>query len=792
MNDGREPSAEEHLRNPSPTPPFELGSEEPTEVSPTPRSKLWRFTRALLLVCLLSVIALGLIVAPPLAEWWRRGIEIAELHERFELSHPGWSFPARVVTSGVDESEPFERRLASAELAGYTEECPKPSAGHFCVKSHKVTPRVGARIEPIELGRLMGPDAEIREYLAIDDAPKLLIDAIVAAEDRSFFEHRGVDIVAMVRATIANLRGGGYVQGGSTLTMQVVRGLTQEKDRTISRKIREAVVAAAVDSRLGKRRVMGLYLNLPYLGQSGGLSVCGFRAAARHYFGKDVTEISLAEAATLAAILPAPGKFAPDRAPQLAREKRDRVLRELASMGYDVKGSLAEPIVTVTPREPSVLFPAYLSAVRASLEATLPAEILYGAGLEVVVGVDPWLQREGERLFPEKTKYLQGLVGHGGAGEHLQAAALVLDVSDGRVRAVYGGEDITWTDFNRATQAKRQAGSAFKPVIYALALSQRDAEGRPNFTAASAMPNAPRTFKTAAGDWRPRNVGGEYSETACLAQALAWSQNIATASLLEAAGGPKQLIGFAQRLGFDTRHFPEELGLALGQAEVTPLELTEFAAMIASGGLRTVGRTVLSAKDPLGRERWPSPSERIRVLDANSAALVRELMRLVVDGGTGGTVRGVGEAGVQGPVMGKTGTTDSERDLWFIGATPKYAGVVWLGYDQPKTIGGTASDLAAPLWGWWMRRATKLDGPPAQFPADPPLSRRWVCTVTGKIAGPNCLGINAPFVPGTEPKQVCAHEHPPKEVDPNAPEKPKYESLWRRLAREREEAGSSP
>ncbi|MBI2379066.1 MAG: transglycosylase domain-containing protein [Deltaproteobacteria bacterium] len=751
------------------------------------RPSLRAVFRALLLLALTLGAATAFFVIPPIVGWWERGVALADQHTKLLVAHPGWSFPARIVTAPVSEKEAIERKLYAAKLAGYAERCPKPGPGEYCAKAGLVMPRAGGWIEGVELGRLVGPDGEIREHLPLEEAPKHLLDAIVAAEDRSFYDHFGVDLVAMGRATLANFRGGGYVQGGSTLTMQVARALTQEKERTLSRKIREAVIAAAVDAHLGKRGVLGMYLDAPYLGQDGGLSVCGFRAASKHYFGKDAGALSLAEAATLAAILPAPGRLAPDRAPKEARERRDRVLRAMAEMGYDIKKALDEPLRTVQKTQPPERFAGYVSAVRAALEATLPPETLYGAGLVVIAGVDPWLQNEAEHLFPEKAKYLEGLVGATSATERLQAAAIVLDVADGRVRAVYGGQGITSTDFNRATQARRQAGSAFKPVVYAHALSQKDATGKPSFTAASAMPNAPRVFKTPSGDWRPRNVGGEYSETACLAHALAWSQNIATASLLEAAGGPKALVPFAQKLGFDTRRFPEELGLALGQAEVTPLELAELAATIAAGGLRVAGRTVLSAKDALGTERWPVSDERVRVLEPGPAAIVRELMRLVVDGGTGGTVRGVGEAGVQGPVLGKTGTTDSEKDLWFIGATPKYAGVVWLGYDTPRTIGGTASDLAAPLWGWWMRRATKLDGPPAAFSTDPTLTRRWICTVTGKIAGPSCQGINAPFMPGTEPKQGCNVEHPAHEPDPAHP---KYESLWRRLAREREEAAA--
>ncbi|MDP2304459.1 MAG: penicillin-binding transpeptidase domain-containing protein [Pseudomonadota bacterium] len=366
---------------------------------------------------------------------------------------------------------------------------------------------------------------------------------------------------------------------------------------------------------------------------------------------------------------------------------------------------------------------------------------------------------------------------------------MLLDVETGLVRAVYGGSAVTSTSFNRATQARRQAGSSFKPLVYALAFSQQNPDGTAKFTAASTEINEPRTFKTPQGDWRPRNVGGEYSATACLAQGLAWSQNIATASLLEDVGGPKALIPFATTLGFDTSKFPEEMGLALGQGEVTPLEMAQFTAIVSNGGRRVTGTPVLTAVDAAGAVRIGPPVAGEQVLTPEAAALTRELMRLVIDVGTGGASRGAGgEGGYQGPALGKTGTTDGEKDLWFVGATPTYAMAVWLGYDVPASLGAAASDLAAPLWGWWMNRSTKFQGEAPLFSETPKITKRYLCTVSGKVAGPTCRGINAPFLPNTAPKAGCSIEHPPppEPVEGEEP-KPGHESLWKKMAREKAE-----
>lgn len=737
-------------------------------------------------------ISLGIAAFPAYTTakgWAEEGVAMADAHVRHEVSHPGWSFPARVITAPTPMTAPPKRLVAEAKARGYVEDCKDLGPGEYCAKRNEVVPRQGDALEPIELGWLFGPDAEVREHLPIDEAPQHLLDAILMAEDRSFYEHDGVNLKAMARAVIANAQEGGYAQGGSTLTMQVVRNLAQRREKTVVRKLREMVLAWSIDAHLGKTGVLQMYLDAPYLGQRGSLSICGFRAAARHYFGKDATELTLAEAATLAAILPAPGRFAPDRYPERAKERRDRVLRAMGDLlGYDVEEALASPVVTVPPAAFTERYPAYLSATRAWLEANLPPEVLYGAGLVVTTGLDVHAQDEAEKLFPTKTKYFEGLIGKRTDGP-LQAAAVLLDTETGLIRAVYGGSDVTSTSFNRATQARRQAGSSFKPLVYALAFSQVGDDGKPKYTAAHTEPNEPRTFKTPQGDWRPRNVGGEYSSTACLAQGLAWSQNIATASLLEEVGGPKALISFASKLGFDTSRYREEMGLSLGQGEVTPLEMAQFTAIVANGGRKVSGSPVLSAVDAAGVQRIGPPQAGEQVISAEAAALTRELMRLVIDIGTGGASRGAGgEAGYNGPALGKTGTTDSEKDLWFVGATPTLAMAVWLGYDVPAPLGWAASDLAAPLWGWWMNRVTKFQEEAPTFQTTPRIFKRSVCTVSGKLMGATCKGIGAPFLADTAPKEGCPIEHPPppEPVEGEEP-KPGHESLWKKLAREKAE-----
>jgi len=779
-----------------------------SESPPQSRFVVLRFVALGLLGFLAALVGLAIAVVAP--RWFGASIEadrLAAAHAGYQVSHPGWSFPAHVWSDSAPLDLPPSILVEQAIVRDYTKACPPTRPGEYCDEPPAVIPRGGhfpegdqppgtegwtrpVALEPVLLATLVGPDGEIREHLPLAEAPKSLVAAIVAAEDSDFFAHGGVNLKSALRAAWVNWRGGGYAQGGSTLTMQVVRNLTERKEKTLGRKIGEALLAVQLERRIGKDGVLQMYLDAPYLGQNGNFSVCGFRAAAKHYWGIDATALDVAQAATLAAILPAPGRFAPDRDPATAKERRDRVLRRMQELGWseaEIAAAIAEPVTAQAHDLPPERVAPYVQATRAWLEEHLDPSVVYGAGLEVFTALDLVAQERTEKIAKERVPYLERVLGRP-KEPALETALPLLDASTGALVAVYGGTMATSTDFDRATQAYRQAGSSFKPLVYALAFDTKGPDGSPAFTAADAMPNSPRNFE-GTGGWRPRNVGGEYTATASLAYGLAWSQNIATASLLEKAGGPKKLIDLATKLGFDTRSFPAEMGLALGQAEVRPIDMARFASTIARGGRVASGSPVLVAKDPSGAVRLSLPEGDV-ALSPESALLTRELMRLVILVGTGGASRGAGGfAGYMGDAFGKTGTTDSEKDLWFVGSTARYAGAVWLGYDQPERIGATASDLASPLWGWWMHDLHDGYGEP-KFENDDAVTHRVICTVTGGRPHEGCSLISAPFLPGTEPTKSCpmVHEHVEEVLDEEGnPVIKKHESLWKKKAREEEE-----
>lgn len=763
-----------------------------------PRRRRW-FKRAATFTVFL---ALGGGIGASVALWprWRaehdRAHAMVLAHWDHQTSHPGWSFPAHVwsAPAEIDGMSP-QRRALHAAARGYVQACPPMEAGEYCAKTGDVSLRGGRfpegrqpagadgwtrplAFEPVRLGVLVGPDGEIREHLPIERAPQHLIDAILAAEDAEFYAHGGVDFPGLLRAAFANAQGGAYKQGASTLTMQLVRNLSQEKDKSITRKLREITASFAAEEALGKERILQMYLDAPYLGQAGNLSVCGFQAASQYYWGLDAADLSLAQAATLAAILPAPGRFAPDRDPDAAKERRDRVLVRMGQKGYDVAEAIGSPVIAEPhPILPDARFPTYLQATRLALEAQFPPEVTYGAGLQVFTAVDVVAQSETERLMDERVTFLERTIGRRGPGPLIAAVALV-EPSTGRLVAAYDSAHADATDFSRVTQARRQAGSSFKPVVYALAFSPGP-DGAPMHRADDTVPNSHRVFPGTNG-WAPRNISGRYSPTATYAYGLAASMNIATAAVLEQSGGPEAIIRLGAKIGFDTSKFPKEMGLSLGQGEVTPLEMARFVGTVVGGGKKLPASPLVAVLDADGTSLFQDAPPSEQALTPEAALLTRELMSLVVHYGTGGSVRGGGGfPGYEGDIVGKTGTADDEKDLWFVGGTPTYAGALWLGYDHPTRIGGSASDLAAPTFGWWMRAVH--DGLPRVKFDDAGFTRAYVCSQTGLAPTPTCGVIPAPLLPGQGVRGVCAGTHPPE----TGVSMSDHISLWEKLALQR-------
>jgi penicillin-binding protein 1A len=515
-----------------------------------------------------------------------------------------------------------------------------------------------------------------RPFVRLEEISPWLVGAVVATEDRRFWEHSGIDPVGLARALVANLRAGGTVEGGSTITQQLAKNLYLTPERTLRRKLEELVLAIWLEARLTKEQILTLYLNRVYLGAG----AYGVEAASQRYFGKPAKEVSLQEAALMAGLLRAPSRYAPTGDLALARERAATVLRLMADQGV-----IDEQTLVAARTRPAKLAPEgreiagwFIDWVLEGLTRELgkPTE-----DLVVQTTLDRRLQEGAERAVAELLPDRPGL-----------ESAVVLIDREGAVRAMVGGRNYRTSPYNRAVSARRQPGSAFKPFVFLTAL---DEGWRPT----SAVRDAPIRIK----DWQPGNNDGRYHGSVSLTQALALSLNSAAVRLGQEVG-IGDVVQTAHRLGIETP-LPAIASLPLGTGEVTPLELTRAYLPFATSGLRRPEWGVVSVKDKAGRERYRHMPTEARVIEPEQAAEMARMLRAVVTEGTGTAARIEGRQ-----VAGKTGTTQNRRDAWFVGFSGDYVAGVWVGYDDARAMRNVSgSGLPARIW-----RAVMLETPASE------------------------------------------------------------------------------
>ena len=619
------------------------------------------------------------------------------------------------------------------------------------------------RLEPVPIALLFDEERIWRTWVDLDRVPEPVRDAIVASEDRRFQSHIGLDFRGYLRALRANVRAGEVREGGSTITQQLARSLFLGRERTIGRKLAEVPLALGLEVLLGKQRILEMYLNAVYWGQGGGFSIGGIGAAARWYFDAPPESLGALEGATLAAMIPAPNVFDPFERPELVRTRRNRVLRDMVAVG---KLSAARavalarlPLDVRRGAAPADRFPSYSGFARDQLGPGFPAGAVVRHGLAIFTRMDLVWQQQAEAGLAEAVAALDG----GGRGEPpIEGAFVALEPGSGAVRALVGGRAVTSGGFNRAYQARRQTGSAIKPIVYATAF----AAGR-GFTPATLVPDAPRTFPTDRGPWTPQNDDGSYHTSVTLVKALERSINVATTNLVERVG-PRQVARVAARFGLGD--LKPVMSIGLGSNEATVLDLTRAFAVFGDGGLlvrpaalRAVidrgGRNLLAgerrarAEDGGGERPGATPAlGATRAIPAPVAALMTGLLTDVVRFGVAYPLRKI--YGFTRPVAGKTGTTDDYKDAWFVAFTPDIVAGVWIGYDRPRSLGRLAADTALPAWA---RIVTPLlEGfPPRGFASDAQLEWQDIEPWTGLLATRDCRGQPVPFLPGTAPKSYC-------------------------------------
>jgi len=610
-----------------------------------------------------------------------------------------------------------------------------------------------ARIDPPLLATFYGPDLLDRRPTPLDEVPRDVVRAVLAGEDAAFFQHPGISITGILRALWANMRSGGVHQGGSTITQQLAKNLYLTHERKLSRKLREAMLALALEWRYSKETILEAYLNQIFWGRSGAANVIGIGSAARAYFGRPASELSLAEGALLAGLIPAPADFSPWRHPEKARERRGRVLDRMAELGWITKEAAAaareEALPPPRPALSGRVAPYYVDA--AALEARRRWQIdqFADAGYSLHGTLDPVEQAAAERAVEEGLAELSGRSARVRRKEDLfQAALVAFDPASGAVTAYVGGRDYSESQFDRAGTAQRQAGSSFKPFVYAAAFEAGTA------TPATLLEDAPLTLQSGGQLWSPSNDDDEFEGWITARTAIEKSRNLATVRLALQTG-LERVVATAKAAGIRARLQPFP-SVSLGAFEVTPLELANAYAAFANRGVRPPAHLVeaVAAADGVPIPGAPLPEPRAAV-SPQTAYLVTVLLEGVVDYGTGAGAR---RLGLVDPVAGKTGTTNRRRDNWFAGFAPERVALVWVGFDDDSPTPFSGSTAALPIWTKFML-ATRPPGGYTRPQPPPGIRVVLIDPTTGELATDRCPEVLAEaFRADRIPVAVC-HLH---------------------------------
>jgi penicillin-binding protein 1B len=599
-------------------------------------------------------------------------------------------------------------------------------------------------LEPELIHTALGDHRKDKIPVPLSAVPKHMVDAVLTIEDQRFYDHGGMDIRRVVGAGIANFKAGKVVQGGSTLTQQLAKNLFLSARRTPIRKYRELLMAFVLEVRYSKDEILQAYLNEVYMGQHHGVAVHGVARGAQLYFGKDISEVEVSEAAVLAGIIRGPNLYSPDRNPALTLARRNLVLdlmRErdvLREEEYEVARAAALNAQEVTVRSGyGRYFVDHVSRQLRDVESLPQVH-----GLSIFTTLDLDLQVIAEAAVREGLSSLEKVYPPARREESpLQAALVALNPETGEILAMVGGRDYAASQFNRAVDARRQPGSAFKPVVALAALSRRE-----GYTLASVVEDAPLSVETPAGMWEPSNYDGQFRGPVTLRSALERSLNVPFARIgLDI--GPEHIAQTATRLGLDG-HINPVPSLALGASEVTPLGLTRAFGVLAARGFRADLNSVLAVVDGHGNLVSRSAPAGEQVYLPEEVYLVTSALRGAVDRGTG---RGLRRDGFRGDVAGKSGTTNDFRDAWFVGFTPRLALGVWVGFDDGRSIGLPGSRAALPIFSRFLAQAVGSDGD-GEFEQPSGLE----VAAVGDGPGWGCRGEPELFLPGTVPMSSCS------------------------------------
>jgi penicillin-binding protein 1B len=603
------------------------------------------------------------------------------------------------------------------------------------------------RLEPGVVGSIYPAHREDRVLVRRDQLPDHLVNGLLAVEDRRFFEHAGVDLRGIARALQANLSAGRAVQGGSTLTQQLVKNFLLSPERSLTRKINEALMALIVESRYDKDEILEAYANEIFLGQDGERAIHGFGLAAHFYFGRPLAELEVQETALLVALVKGASFYNPRRHPERALQRRNLVIDQMALLGMIDEAVAADaraaPLgVTSRGIAHGHRLPAFVDLVRRQLRRDYREEDLTSEGLQIFSTLDPWVQRRAERAVRDRLQAIEKA--RGLEAGSLEAALVVVSAQQGEVQALVGGRDTRFAGFNRALDAVRPIGSLVKPAVYLAALSRPD-----RFTLSTLIRDEPVDIALPNGQrWQPRNYDREVHGDVPLHEALTRSLNLATVNLGMAVG-LDAVVDQLHALGV-TRDIPAYPSLLLGALSLSPLEVAQLYQGIASGGFRSPVRAI---REVLDAEQTPLQRYPLTVQQAADPAAVFLLRRNLVEVVERGTAAGLQRflpATLQ--VAGKTGTTNDLRDSWFAGFSADRVAVAWVGRDDNAPTGLTGSQGALPVWGDLM---ATVDNASVRMNTPMGVEYHWI-DPQGRLAAERCDGAVAyPFIAGSQPRETA-------------------------------------
>lgn len=598
---------------------------------------------------------------------------------------------------------------------------------------------------------------EKRRDVPLSAMAKPVAEAVIAIEDRRFYEHPGVDPIGTTRAVLSDLFGRhSYMGGGSTITQQLVRntflsemwGQEAATTKSLKRKFAEWLMSVALERRLSKDKILELYLNDVYLGQRGSFAIKGVPEAARLFFGKDVSNLSLVESALIAGVIQAPPRYSPFTNPDRAKERRNVVLRVMADTGIitpDAADRASREPVQVVQRALESEAPYFVDYVTQEVEEKTK---LTGA-VDVYTTLDLQLQRIAQDAVRSGLLRVDELLAHRRKRPPAEAALIAIDPRTGEILAMVGGRSYNQSQYNRAVNARRQPGSTFKPFVYLAAFERAKADGRTDLTPATIVDDEPTTFTFDQQTWAPTNYDNEYDGPITLRRALAMSRNVATVKVAETTGYDN-VAALWKRIGVGTAPKPYP-SIALGVFEATPLEMATAYTIFPNAGvlrpLRGIARIVSAGTDQ------PVTTQATRTIaQPDTTFLVTNMLRSVINEGTGASVRA---AGFGLDAAGKTGTTNDLRDAWFVGFTPELLTVVWVGLDDNQVLGLSGAQAAVPIWTEFMARA--LAGhTDASFQVPDGITFADIDRDTGKLATPACPRVfHEGFLTGTQPTEFC-------------------------------------